>query len=539
MINNTSKDRDKIEELEIRIKHLRNQYDVVKEQYEKATGEYLNILDDVSQTNKQLQREIAEHETAEKALDKANIAIENSLCGVITADIDGYIIYSNNAAQVMWGYSDPNEMIGTHVLDYWVESEKNKAEEVIAVLIKESFYYGEGLIGKRKDGTEFITEIKAVIFNDESGKPKGMVGTFSDVTIRMQIEHELKKAKEYLQNIIDSSLDMIIAVDKNKCIMEFNKAACEIFGYSKEEIEGKHINRLFLRKKEGNKVSSQILKKGTFTGEVQNVCTNGRAFTSFLTAAMMFDEKGDVIGTVWILRDITNQIKSEIELVSSRKRLRALTEHLDQAREEERTNIAREIHDELGQALTALKMDVSWVMNKLPVENEALHEKLEIMSDLIDTMLKTTKEIIEELRPNILDYFGLEAAIDWYVKVFQKRTEIICEIHIDFKELEFDQTRSTTLFRIVQESLTNTARHANASRVKINIQGINNNLVLKVKDNGKGITNMQIKDPRSFGLIGMRERILLMKGKFKIHGVKNKGTTIEASIPLERRSVSR
>ena len=314
MINNTSKDRDKIEVLEIRIKHLRNQYDVVKEQYEKATGEYLNILDDVSQTNKQLQREIAEHETAEKALDKANIAIENSLCGVITADIDGYIIYSNNAAQVMWGYSDPNEMIGTHVLDYWVESEKNKAEEVIAVLIKESFYYGEGLIGKRKDGTEFITEIKAVIFNDESGKPKGMVGTFSDVTIRMQIEHELKKAKEYLQNIIDSSLDMIIAVDKNKCIMEFNKAACEIFGYSKEEIEGKHINRLFLRKKEGNKVSSQILKKGTFTGEVQNVCTNGRAFTSFLTAAMMFDEKGDVIGTVWILRDITNQIKSEIEL---------------------------------------------------------------------------------------------------------------------------------------------------------------------------------------------------------------------------------
>ena len=332
---------------------------------------------------------------------------------------------------------------------------------------------------------------------------------------------------------------MIIAVDKDRRIVEFNKSACETFGYNKEEIVGKHVHNLYFNEEEGLNVSSQILKKGMFTGEIKNVRKNGEVFTSLLSAALMRDEKGEIIGAVGNSRDISDQKQSEAELKSSREQLRALTEHMHQVREKERTLIAREIHDELGQALTALKMDVSWIERNLPEKIESLPEKIKSMSELINETLKTTKEIIYELRPTILDDFGLEAALEWYANEFQNRTEITCEVHTYIEKLILDQNRSTTIYRIFQESLTNAARHANATRVNVNIKEDNGNLVLRVKDNGKGITEEQINNSKSFGLIGMSERLLLLKGNLEVCGVKDKGTTIVATIPLERRSESR
>jgi len=161
------------------------------------------------------------------------------------------------------------------------------------------------------------------------------------------------------------------------------------------------------------------------------------------------------------------------------------------------------------------------------------------MTELIDKTIKTTKEMSAKLRPSILDDFGLDAAIEWYAKEFQNRTEITCEIHINLKGLILNKNRSTTIFRIFQESLTNIARHANATKVKVNVRVLKSNLVLRIKDNGKGITEEQINDSKSFGLIGMRERLILLKGKLKINGVKDKGTTIVATIPLERRRIFR
>jgi signal transduction histidine kinase len=258
-----------------------------------------------------------------------------------------------------------------------------------------------------------------------------------------------------------------------------------------------------------------------------------------MTGTSIKDNKGKTIYLSATLIDITDRKKAEVEFKRSYKQLQALTEYLHQVRENERTLIAREIHDQIGQVLTALKFDISWIKSKLPKKNHSLAEKIISMNELIEKAIKTTKEISAELRPSILDDFGLEAALEWYSDEFQNRTGIICEIKTDFKQLKLDKNRSTAIFRIFQESLTNIARHANATKVKVNVKAMKNNLELKIIDNGKGITEEQINDSHSLGLIGMRERLMLLKGKLKISGVTNKGTTVVATIPLERRRKSR
>jgi len=232
---------------------------------------------------------------------------------------------------------------------------------------------------------------------------------------------------------------------------------------------------------------------------------------------------------------ITEHKRAEEELRSSREQLRNLSAHLQSVREEERTLIAREIHDELGQALTALKMDLSWLGNRLPKDEKSLLEKAKSMSELIDMTIQTVKRISAELRPGLLDDLGLAVAIEWQAEEFQNRTGIKCEITLAPKDIILDQDRSTAIFRIFQETLTNVARHANATRVKVSLKEDKGKLVLKVRDNGIGITQEQISAPKSFGLIGMQERAHFWGGKVKISGIRNKGTTVTVSIPLDKK----
>jgi signal transduction histidine kinase len=232
-------------------------------------------------------------------------------------------------------------------------------------------------------------------------------------------------------------------------------------------------------------------------------------------------------------QEITERKLTEEELKKSREQLRNLSAHLQFAREDERTKIAREVHDELGQKLTALKMDLSSVSNKLPKDKKLLIEKTKSMSKLIDTTIETVQRITTELRPGLLDDLGLIAAIEWQAEEFQSRTGIECEITIDTGNIFLDRDRSTAIFRIFQEALTNVSRHANATRVEVSLKEEENRLELKVKDNGKGIEENQIFDSKSFGLIGIRERVYLLGGEVNISGIKNQGTTIMVNIPLE------
>ena len=227
--------------------------------------------------------------------------------------------------------------------------------------------------------------------------------------------------------------------------------------------------------------------------------------------------------------------RAEDKLRRSLEQLRALSVYLQYVREDERIRISRQVHDELGQALTGLKMDLYWLANRLPKKFRSVHDKTKAMSAHIDATIQTVRRIATELRPGILDDLGLVAAIEWQAQEFQKRTGIECVVSSDMKETILDQDLNTAFFRIFQETLTNIIRHAQARRVEVQLRQEENALVLEVKDNGRGISEAELNDTRSIGVLGMRERAALLQGELQITGVPGQGTTVAVRIPLARR----
>jgi signal transduction histidine kinase len=256
--------------------------------------------------------------------------------------------------------------------------------------------------------------------------------------------------------------------------------------------------------------------------------------TEFGEIATNFNEMSVALkkGNEELKEEITMRKQVEEELKDSHEQLRNLSMYLLDVREEERTNVAREIHDELGQRLTAMKMDVSWLSKRLSKDQESLLEKAQSITKSIHTTIHTVKKISSNLRPSVLDHFGLSAAIEWEAKEFGNRTDIPCNITIVPEDIILDKDLSTSIFRIFQETLTNVIRHAKATRVDMSLKEEAEKIVLEVIDNGKGITKEQVSSPISFGLIGIKERVKALRGEVTIRGIPKQGTTVTITIPL-------
>lgn len=231
-------------------------------------------------------------------------------------------------------------------------------------------------------------------------------------------------------------------------------------------------------------------------------------------------------------RELARRKEAEKTLKESRDQLRSLSSHLQTVREEERRQLAREIHDELGQTLTALKMNLSSLSREMPKGKKSLIQKAASMSNVVDKSIQTVRRISTQLRPELLDILGLPAAIECQAEEFQSHTGIICNVQLDGRQETVDWDRSLAIFRIVQEALTNVARHANATKVDVRMEMDNTLLRLRIIDNGKGIVEEDISSPTAIGLIGMRERVFPWGGKVRITGQEGKGTTVRVSVPL-------
>lgn len=359
-----------------------------------------------------------------------------------------------------------------------------------------------------------------------------------------------KKLKEKMQQILRESEDRykhivkninqgIVMQDEKGIIIYVNEKFLEMMGYTQAEIIGHSITDLLgeglLKKNKEKKTREEKERYKSFEFAWQR--KDGQRVFTILSPKPIYDEKGHFKGSVVVLTDITERRRVERELHQSREELRSLSQHLQSVREKESKRIAREIHDELGQMLTALKMDLSWLCRKIPSsddERKKFLKKEKSMSDLIDKTIKTVQKISSELRPGLLDDLGLVPAIEWLAQDFQTRTKIQCRTQIDCDGIELGPDFSTAIFRISQEALTNVARHSNATRVNISFKGKNGTLLLKISDNGKGITEKDIFAPSSLGLMGMRERIRPFRGELNITGTPEKGTVLTAIIPLER-----
>lgn len=235
--------------------------------------------------------------------------------------------------------------------------------------------------------------------------------------------------------------------------------------------------------------------------------------------------------TANLTAELAERKRVEEKLRKSYEQLHQFAVHLQSSREEERLRIAREIHDELGQALTGLKFDISWIGKKLPEGTEELQDKTRSMAKLIDGTIQMVRRISSELRPGVLDRLGLAAAIEWQVQEFQSRTGIKCTLSPDFEGLKLDRDRAMAIFRIFQEALTNVARHANATTVDVSLCLESGNLMLEVRDNGEGIPESALFDPKSLGLLGMKERALAFGGRVNIVGNPGNGTRVIMVIP--------
>lgn len=238
--------------------------------------------------------------------------------------------------------------------------------------------------------------------------------------------------------------------------------------------------------------------------------------------------------TQQLTTEINDRRNAEYELLESRQKLRELTGYLEDVREDERARIAREIHDELGQALTVIRIDITRMATKLDEPRERLQEYLDNITSVLEQATDTARTISENLRPGMLDLLGLEAAIGHHVERFSDTTGIPCALKIDnLGHLNIDSKLSTAVFRIVQESLTNIARHAQASKVDVSIADLDVELVVIIQDNGTGIPPRQGIKKRSYGLLGMSERTQSLGGNLMIESVPGKGTRIEASFPYQ------
>src|SRR5687768_9709416 len=225
--------------------------------------------------------------------------------------------------------------------------------------------------------------------------------------------------------------------------------------------------------------------------------------------------------------------RAQERLKKSHEQLRALSVYLQHVREDERIRISRQVHDELGQALTGLKMDLYWLASRLPKQLRAVRDKTKTMSEHIDSTIQTVRRISTELRPGILDDLGLVPALEWQAAEFQKRHGVKCEVVSEVAEPILEEELNTAFFRIFQESLTNVMRHANATRVDVRIWEQEGNLHLEIRDNGRGISETDLSNTRSIGVLGMRERAKLLGGEFTVNGAPGEGTTVHVRIPRE------
>ena len=232
--------------------------------------------------------------------------------------------------------------------------------------------------------------------------------------------------------------------------------------------------------------------------------------------------------------EMEHRKKVEAELISNQEQLRNLYLNLQSVREEERANAAREIHDELGQFMIAVKMDIAWLKGKYS-DHKEISEKTSSTLNLVNTTIQSVKKICDELRPDILNHLGLGTAMQWQAEEFKKKTGMACEVAME-EGIQFDSARSIALFRIFQEALTNILCHAKATKVTASLKCENDKVILEISDNGKGITEKELSKPESFGLIGIRERVYPWRGSVTISSIPNEGTRIEVVLNSQIRA---
>ncbi|MDR3368972.1 PAS domain S-box protein [Rhodoferax sp.] len=353
---------------------------------------------------------------------------------------------------------------------------------------------------------------------------------------RALLAHALKDATGLYQQTVDSVMDAIVAIDEAQHIVLLNPAAEKMFGYTASELMGQHFERLMperarnLHEEHINRFADSDESSRTMAPqmEITGLRSNGEEFPieSTISRSMV----GGRLQMTAVLRDVTDRRRAQRELQQVNKQLRQLTSSLQSVREQERKRLSSELHDDLGQQLTGLKLSLSWLTNRLRDGRAATLDMVDDMRGLVDTAIGSVRRISSELRPLILEDLGFEEAIAWHCQDFEKRSKIKVILNVSGTQDITGDDLITALFRIVQESLTNVVKHAQATQVNIDVVALKNELVLTVADNGQGLA-YPLREG-GIGLVSMRERAISIGAIFKVSSSPGQGTMIELIIPM-------
>jgi len=492
----------------------------------------------------QVKQQRAAHTALQNVEARVSGIVESAMDAIVTIDTEQRVLVFNAAAEQMFHW--PRAAVLGEPLDKLLPERFRSGHhthiEQFARTGTTSRRMGAQtvLMALRANGQEF--PIEASISQHGDGGHKLLTVILRDITERLRAESLLERSEARLRGILDSAMDAIITVDEAQHVVLFNAAAEAMFGCPRAEAIGAPLAWFIPERFRGTHAAHvRAFGEGSIVSRrmgalriVTGLRRDGEEFPIDASISQLSGPDGKFY-TV-ILRDVSARVRAEEALRRSKEELHELASAAHRAREHEKSRVARELHDELGQSLTALRMDVAWCRNKIAGDGDGVTARLERMEEMLEATVAATRRIAADLRPLMLDDLGLLPALEWLVESFTERTAVPCALAVDGEELDLPDLQATAVFRAVQESLTNIARHAQASRVDVAVERGDSQVTVRVRDDGVGFSLEDSRKPNSFGLLGLRERAALLGGEATVTSAPGRGTHVEVRFPVTQQA---
>jgi two-component system sensor histidine kinase UhpB len=462
--------------------------------------------------------------------------LDDASDAVMVIDAAGTVLFWNRQAQATFGWKG-TEVIGRSLAETIVGQPVREGKQHdrdlrrlpdIATLARSKATPRVEIMARDREGREFPIEL--AVRPIRRGGRRWFTVVARDISERRRADERLRFQASILRNVRDS----VIATDLTGRVEYWNAGAEAVFGYPAEEMMGRTLDPLY---PEGDPSIdlARILEDEEYLGDWLGRRKDGSEVWVNVHTTVLRDGAGRAVGFLGVAKDITARKRAELVRDGSHQGLRDLAGRLQRVREQERAVMARRIHDELGQVLTALAMDVAWLEARLEGRPPLLGEKCRTMAIQIEQAIDRVRTLATELRPAVLDDLGLVPAIEWELQQFALRTGVLCDLDLPAPSRALDSERATDVFRILQEALTNVVRHAGAQRVAVRLWAGPHRLELDVRDDGRGIAPEATTDRHSLGLLGMRERALRWGGEVEVGPDPGGGTCVRLRLPLGER----
>lgn len=499
--------------------------------------------------DRQLNWEIKERKRAEEELKRTKEylenVIENSVDAIGIVDRYGRFILWNRRAEEIYGHSF-EELTGKSAFDLYPDPEE--LNTMLRRLRREGVVREYEIRMKKGDGSIVPMDISISLLKNDRGRTIGSVCVARDLSERKRAEMELKRAKEELSryskdlerqvgertreitSILKYMPGVVYIKDSQGYYKLVNSRYEELFGIRNEEVRGKSDYDLFPEEVADRLRAGelQVLKEKRPSQVEVSLPQDDGIHTYLAVIFPFYDEQGTTTGVCGIATDVT-------ELKKAQDQLRRLSGSIMANQEKERAALARELHDEVGQVLTALRLDSVWMLKRLKETDPEAAKRASTLCELIDKTIDEVRGMALRLRPSVLDDLGLIPALEWYTADLEKRTGIPCILRHD-NVPKVDDIVATAAYRIAQEALTNVVRHASATHVEVTLQAREGSLTLTVVDNGRGFKAPELKEPEGLGVAGMRERATLAGGTLEIQSQPGKGTQVCCRLPITEKN---